>query len=29
MPCGNAATLAQIEDAIRDYCGLPEGRVLP
>jgi mRNA interferase MazF len=24
-----AATMARIEDAIRDHCGLPEGRVLP
>lgn len=23
------ATLAKIEEAIRDHCGLPEGRVLP
>ena len=25
----SVATLKKIEDAIRDHCGLPEGRVLP
>lgn len=25
----SAQTMRQIEDAIRDHCGLPEGRVLP
>ena len=25
----SSATIRQIEDAIRDHCGLPEGRILP
>jgi mRNA interferase MazF len=25
----SSETMARIEDAIRDHCGLPEGRVLP
>jgi mRNA interferase MazF len=29
LGAASPATMAQIEDAIRDHCGLPEGRVLP